>query len=156
MGLDGRILEIGCFDGAASFQLARLGARHVTGSDLARYYVTQRAGDPNAGDVAAQQVALAELRERARAIAGAVRGRVDFVEDDITSSALEPASFDGIVSFEVLEHLLRPTEAFVSMRELLKPGGVGYHDYNPFFSRIGGHSLCTLDFPWGHARIRRW
>ena len=39
------------------------------------------------------------------------------------------------------------------MHRLLKPGGVGYHDYNPFFSLIGGHSLCTLDFPWGHARL---
>ncbi len=39
------------------------------------------------------------------------------------------------------------------MAGLLKPGGVMYHDYNPFFSAKGGHSLCTLDFPWGHARI---
>lgn len=151
--LDGRILEIGCYDGAAAFQLARLGARHVTGSDLARYYVTQRAGEPDARAIDAQQVALAELRTRARALAGVGIDRVDFVEDDITSSTLEPASLDGIVSFEVLEHLLRPAEAFASMRRLLNPGGVGYHDYNPFFSRIGGHSLCTLDFPWGHARL---
>ena len=28
-----------------------------------------------------------------------------------------------------------------------------YHDYNPFFAANGGHSLCTLDFPWGHARL---
>ena len=39
------------------------------------------------------------------------------------------------------------------MRGLLRPGGVIYHDYNPFFSLNGGHSLCTLDFPWGHARL---
>ena len=39
------------------------------------------------------------------------------------------------------------------MRGLLRPGGVAYHDYNPFFSLNGGHSLCTLDFPWGHARL---
>jgi hypothetical protein len=39
------------------------------------------------------------------------------------------------------------------MARLLKPGGTAYHVYNPFFSVIGGHSLCTLDFPWGHARL---
>ena len=39
------------------------------------------------------------------------------------------------------------------MRGLLRPGRVAYHDYNPFFSLNGGHSLCTLDFPWGHARL---
>jgi hypothetical protein len=39
------------------------------------------------------------------------------------------------------------------MARLLRPGGLMYHDYNPFFSSIGGHSLATLDFPWGHARL---
>ena len=39
------------------------------------------------------------------------------------------------------------------MRRLLRPGGIAYHDYNPFFSLIGGHSLCMLDFAWGHARL---
>jgi hypothetical protein len=39
------------------------------------------------------------------------------------------------------------------MARLLRPGGILYHDYNPFFSSIGGHSLCTLDFPWGHVRL---
>ncbi len=39
------------------------------------------------------------------------------------------------------------------MHRLLKPGGICFHEYNPFFSIDGGHSLCTLDFLWGHARL---
>jgi hypothetical protein len=39
------------------------------------------------------------------------------------------------------------------MARLLRPGGVVYHDYNPFFAENGGHSLVTLDLPWGHARL---
>ena len=151
--LDGRILEIGCYDGGAAFQFVLAGATEVVGSDLARYYVVQRPGEPTAEDVAAQEVALAVLRERARLVAGVGQGQVTFVEDDITASRLEPASFDAIVSFEVLEHIARPDAAFAAMARLLKPGGVVYHDYNPFFSVNGGHSLCTLDFPWGHARL---
>ncbi|MGB0178095.1 MAG: hypothetical protein ACPF9D_13080, partial [Owenweeksia sp.] len=27
------------------------------------------------------------------------------------------------------------------------------HEYNPFFCLNGGHSLCTLDFLWGHVRL---
>ena len=77
--LGGRILEIGCYDGATAFQLAlRLGA-DVVGSDLARYYVVQRPGRPSDEAVEHQQVALVELRERARrrrrrARQGEVRG----------------------------------------------------------------------------------
>ena len=120
---------------------------------MARYYVVQRPGEPDDAEIARQADFLATVRERARVVAGTPLGAVRFVEDDIVSSALEPESFDAVVSFEVLEHLRRPAAAFAAMRGLLRPGGVGYHDYNPFFSLIGGHSLCTLDFPWGHARL---
>ncbi len=151
--LTGRILEIGCYDGAVAFQLAGRPGTSVVASDLARYYVVQRPGDPADDELDAQQAALASLRERARLAAGAPPRAVEFIEDDITASGLEPASFDAIVSFEVLEHLGRPKAAFAAMHRLLRPGGIGYHDYNPFFSLIGGHSLCTLDFAWGHARL---
>lgn len=150
--LGGRILEIGCYDGAAAFQLARGGAT-VVASDVARYYVIQRPSEPADGDVVRQQQALAELRERARVIAGARVGAVEFIEDDITASTLAPGTFDAVVSFEVLEHVNSAGATFAAMHRLLKPGGISFHDYNPFFSLIGGHSLCTLDFPWGHVRL---
>ena len=152
--LTGRILEIGCYDGSAAFAMAAESGADVVGSDLARYYLYQRPGDvPSADDIERQQGVLAELRERARIVAGIQPGRVSFVEDDITGSTLEPGTFDVIVSFEVLEHLLDPGAGFAAMARLLKPGGVMYHDYNPFFAVNGGHSLVTLDFPWGHVRL---
>jgi SAM-dependent methyltransferase len=151
--LQGRILEVGCYDGATAYQLARKPGTQLVASDLARYYLTQQPGAPSDAEVSRQQTLLAEIRERARIVAGAAAGTVDFVEDDITESALGSASFDAIVSFEVLEHVQRPAAAFAGMARLLRPGGILYHDYNPFFSANGGHSLCTLDFPWGHARL---
>jgi SAM-dependent methyltransferase len=152
-GIGGRILEIGCYDGSAAFELSRRPGTQVVASDLARYYVVQRPGQPEDEAVAAEEVALAVLRERARAVARVPAAAVRFVEDDITASSLEPESFDLIVSFEVLEHVQRPRDALAAMTRLLRPGGVMYHDYNPFFSAIGGHSLATLDLPWGHARL---
>lgn len=150
--LTGRILEIGCYDGAVAFQLARDHGTEMIASDLARYYVTQRPGEP-ADDFEGEQARLATIRERAAHVARVDGARVAFVEDDITASVLEPGSLDAIVSFEVLEHVSSPVQAFAAMARLLRPGGVMYHDYNPFFSLIGGHSLATLDVPWGHARF---
>jgi SAM-dependent methyltransferase len=151
--LTGRVLEIGCYDGAVAFEIARRAGTMVLASDLARYYVVQRPGRPDDAAVAAQQTTLATLRERAREVAGAAPGTVEFIEDDITTSSLEPAGYDLIASFEVLEHVQRPAAAFAAMARLLRPGGLLYHDYNPFFSVNGGHSLVTLDVPWGQARL---
>ena len=151
--LTGRLLEIGCYDGAVAYQLARNAKVQVVASDLARYYVVQQTGQPGSGDLQTAHTTLSARRERARVAAGIETGVVQFVEDDITVSSLEPMSFDAIVSFEVLEHVASPGAALAAMARLLVPGGVAYHDYNPFFSNIGGHSLCTLDMPWGHARL---
>jgi SAM-dependent methyltransferase len=151
--LSGRVLEIGCYDGAVAYEIARRPGTHVVASDLARYYVVQRPAEPSDTAVEAQQVALASLRERAGTVAGAAPGTVDFIEDDITAPRLEPGSFDLIASFEVLEHVQQPAAAVASMARLMRPGGLMYHDYNPFFSSNGGHSLVTLDLPWGHARL---
>lgn len=53
----------------------------------------------------------------------------------------------------MLEHLNDPLKAFSNITKLLKPGGISIHQYNPFFCLNGGHSLCTLDFLFGHARL---
>jgi SAM-dependent methyltransferase len=156
--LAGRLLEVGCYDGSIAFQFAREPETTVVASDLARYYLVQEPGASVSDDLGRQQGVLARLRERARRASGAAQGpaegSVEFVEDDITATNLEPGTFDAILSFEVVEHLADPPAAFASIARLLKPGGVVYMEYNPFFSANGGHSLCTLDLPWGHARLQ--
>ena len=78
---------------------------------------------------------------------------VSFVADDISASAFEDASFDIVCSWRTLEHLIKPRESFAQMHRVLRPGGFMFHEYNPFFCVEGGHSLVTLDFPWGHVRL---
>jgi 2-polyprenyl-3-methyl-5-hydroxy-6-metoxy-1,4-benzoquinol methylase len=157
--IGGRVLEVGCHDGAVAWQLSRIPGAEVVASDMARYYVVQ--SEPKAGGetadpaaaIAVEQQRLADLRGLARTAAGANVGAVEFVEDDITASVLEPASLDAVVSFEVIEHVADPPAAFAAIARLLRPGGITYHDYNPFFAINGGHSLGTLDLPWGQVRL---
>jgi SAM-dependent methyltransferase len=76
-------------------------------------------------------------------------------QDDIAASTQADASFDLVCSWRTLEHLADPRAAFAEMYRLLRPGGLAYHEYNPFFGLDGGHSLVTLDIPWGHVRFDR-
>ncbi|MDA8171762.1 MAG: class I SAM-dependent methyltransferase [Nitrospiraceae bacterium] len=146
-------LEIGCDDGSKSFSLAAQGAAHVTGSDIAGYYVH---GVEDAPDSAQKKLNyLEELRNViGAAYDDSAAGRVRFVEDDITESGLPSSSFDFICSWEVLEHVREPARLFAQIGRLLRPGGIAFHEYNPFFSINGGHSWCTLDFLWGHVLLR--
>ncbi len=58
-----------------------------------------------------------------------------------------------MVRWQTLEHITKPQKAFENIFRSLRPDGIGFHVYNPYFCIDGGHSLCTLDFPYGHARL---
>lgn len=149
------VVEIGAYGGATAFALARAGADRVIGTDIAAYYIRQTPGEMVSKEsVSEKNLELTQQRDAFRlGVSPEAGDRVSFLEDDICSSSLETESADVIVSWEVLEHLKHPARAFEQMFRILKPGGIAFHEYNPFFSQDGGHSLCTLDFPWGHARL---
>ena len=149
------VVEVGASDGAAAYALAEAGAAEVIGTDIAAYYIHQTPGGVVSEGAVRRKNDELEARRGAYAatLDAEVSARVSFVEDDVCTSDLPGASADAILSWEVLEHLTRPLEAFRRMFHVLKPGGVAFHEYNPFLALDGGHSLCVLDIPWGHARL---
>ena len=151
------VLEIGCYDGVHGRHLSASSGSRVVSSDISAYYIRQRQDeDLNDQSRMKQQSSLDGLRARcATWLDENLEGGepVEFVEDNISESTLPDDRFDAIFSWEVLEHVADPGAAFQQMHRILRPGGVCYHDYNPFFSFNGGHSLATLDFHWGHARL---
>jgi len=149
------VLEVGAHDGATAYALAQAGARSVLATDVAAYYITQtRNGVVRDDAVAEKNAELARMRDAYRtSVDERTAQRVAFQEDDICSSSLQSDSVDAVMSLEVLEHLMRPEDAFREIARILRPGGFAFHEYNPYFALNGGHSLCTLDFPWGHARL---
>lgn len=149
-----RVLDVGCGDGAEALLLGRCGAGEVVATNHGELHKDGEAGDARTGRCReAMERALSASPRQLLDGAAARAAPVTFIEDDISASGLESGSFDVVCSWETLEHLTRPAEAFAEMYRLLRPGGWCYHEYNPFFCIEGGHSLCTLDFPWGHVRL---
>ncbi len=146
-----RILEVGCSTGATSYALSERGAAEVIGTEFSGYKISSLDNkEILSDDLINVNKTLGEIRKL-------VKNRfneslkVRFIDDDICNSKLKAGYFDIICSWDVLEHLQDPIKAFINIRRLLKDWGVAIHEYNPFFSLIGGHSACTIDFPWGHA-----
>ena len=147
------ILEIGCNTGATSFALAQKGAVKVVGTEFSGYKVSSI--KKNGVTKESLQEIADDLKNARETLSGLFTNyaKVEFADDDICNSKLEQNRFDLICSWDVLEHLHNTTDAFSSMRKLLSPGGIMIHEYNPYFCLNGGHSMCTLDFPWGHTRL---
>jgi SAM-dependent methyltransferase len=133
-----RVLDVGCGDGAEALLLGRCGVAEIVATNHGDLLLDRAAG-----------ISPQEFLDRA----APQPSPITFIEDDISDSALESESFDVVCSWETLEHLTAPAEALGEMHRLLRPGGWCFHEYNPFFCIEGGHSLCTLDFPWGHVRL---
>jgi ubiquinone/menaquinone biosynthesis C-methylase UbiE len=62
-------------------------------------------------------------------------------------------TFDMIFSTQTIEHIGDLKSAFNEMNRILKPGGIMYHSYDPYYHPMGGHSFGILDCPWGHVRL---
>jgi len=134
-----RVLVVGASEGGEVACLIRRGARSVVGTDY--------------GDVFEGDGRIGARRERVMRTLGEHAARATFEIDDIAGSQLETGSFDLVLSWQTLEHVADPAGAMREMARLLPPGGLAFHEYNPFFAIDGGHSLCTLEAPWGHARV---
>ncbi len=151
-GIDNKtVLEIGCHSGAASYSLAEKGAKEVVGSEFSGYKIDSVGEEKKIDEVNEE---LKEYRNRVSSFFKK-SNNVRFVDDDICNSSFPSNYFDIICSWDVLEHLSNPETAFQNISRILKPGGIVIQEYNPFFSLNGGHSLCTLDFLWGHIRLNQ-
>jgi SAM-dependent methyltransferase len=143
------VLEIGCHNGMKTYCLGLEDCELVTGSDVSFYYEGQT-NDVNSYLNQLRQKTIDLFQEKEKNV---IKKKVKFLEDDISKTSISANTYDIIASWETLEHIIDIDAAFKNMHRILKPNGITFHQYNPFFSLNGGHSLCTLDFLWGHCRL---
>jgi SAM-dependent methyltransferase len=133
-------LEVGCGIGYTVSAMAKFGVRDPVGID-------NRAADHRW--VYERPAVLARL-----GFDDSTNPAVQIIPGDIEHMPFDDNRFDLISSTSVLEHVHNLRGAFAEMARVLKPGGLMVHSIDPYFSPKGGHASCTLDFPWGHARLR--
>lgn len=94
-------LDIGSANGALAIELAKDGAKHVYGIDLAEQFVKQ---------------------SKAQAQKQGIKN-VTFKQADAKDLPFKDNTFDFITCTEVLEHVPDFREAIIELRRVLKPGG---------------------------------
>jgi len=155
------ILEVGCNEGARCFLMAKYEDTFVHGIDVDEYTVEQspdlNVWNPKSIEFVHKQFDRVR-KELASCFPDFIRGKVSFETADICKFKPQPllsrCKFDIVISWDTIEHIIDLPTAFKRMADCLDSGGISYHEYNPFFSLNGGHSLCTLDFAYGHCRLK--
>lgn len=152
---DSVVMDIGCYAGIQCYGAAEIGAKFAKGIDIPEYFTIQTTGksDESKNDIQEHSNLYHQKRlEAAQASPPEISNKVEF-EDLSVHDLKENNVYDIIFSWETLEHIIDNNLGFKNIYNALKPGGISLHTYNPFFSLSGGHSLCTTDAPWGHARM---
>ncbi len=144
---NGQTLVIGASHGEECLWLANeLGDQcgQITGTNLTEL-------DPLVGGILDAFSKLLDNPEHAAHCASQVK----LSRDDIAISSLPDKHFTRVFSWQTFEHVMDPLAGFQNLSRVLQPGGVGFIEYNPFFSVDGAHWPATIDIPWAHARMEQ-
>jgi SAM-dependent methyltransferase len=135
-----KLLEVGCGNGYLTYGLGVLDVGEVFGVDIEFPLYTS---------ICEQPTVLNWFVKKNRNVLNNVHIEIN----DCHELKYADDEFDIVHSHSVLEHISDLQKAFMEIHRVLKPGGIAYHTFDPWFSPQGGHSLCTLDFPWGQVRL---
>jgi SAM-dependent methyltransferase len=126
-----RILDVGCGPGESTLFLERAFTADAVGLELEQHPV-----------------------DFARALAAANQSRASFFRASARFLPFGPASFDLVVSFEMIEHLPLWREFFGEARRVLRPGG---HFLVTTPNSLGVHSLLKTAYAWvrGFGKLNR-
>lgn len=121
------VMDLGCGAGGFAVALAERGAHLVLGCDF---------GVPD--------MVLASRHVSASG------QRVAFFAQDAARMGLPDRSVDAIITIATFEHMPDPAAALAESHRVLKPGGIFFASFEPYYGPGGGHVFDFIGLPWAH------
>ncbi len=130
---DKHVLDFGCGAGGLSLFLLEQRPKRIIGVDLDDSYL---------------QVGRRDLGR----MGGPPQGvEVEFRVGDTRGIPVEDHSFDTLIAFDCMEHIMEPEPILDEWRRVLRPGGRVMIEWVPFKSPWGPHMEALVPIPWAHV-----
>lgn len=125
------VIDFGSGKGNLTFYLADKRPRRIVGVEL---------HGPSAQECAAQ----------AKAATFPEGTTVEFFEGSTDGIPVEDQSFDTLLAFDVIEHVMEPEPILAEWRRVLRPGGKVLLEWCPYRSPWAPHMEAMIPIPWAH------
>jgi SAM-dependent methyltransferase len=126
------VIDFGCGSGDLSIYLARFDPKRIAGVELEAWQI--------------------ELCERRLAQArGPNLDRIRFLRGSSEGLPFEDRSFDTLLAFDCVEHIMEPEEILREWHRVLRPGGKALIWWSPYRGPYGPHMEGIIPVPWAHV-----
>ena len=125
------VLDFGCGFGTLSFYLLRYAPKRIAGVELDDWL-------------------LARANERWATLPPEDQARLEFRQGRAEGVPFPEQSFDTVVAFDVMEHVMQPETIVAEWYRLLRPGGKVLAWWSPFRGPYGPHMESLVPIPWAH------
>ena len=127
------VLDFGCGDGPLSFFLAKeKRPQRILGVDI------------NASGIERARASLAKSGVNESV-------DIDFVLGETDQLPVPDESFDTLVAFDCLEHVMSPASILNDWYRVLRPGGRCLIEWFPYKGPWGPHMAALIPIPWAHV-----
>ena len=123
------VLDFGAGFGGLALYLLGKDPKSIVGVDLAAY-------------------AMEQANERKKSVPHGERAR--FLASTVDRIPVEDASFDTILAFDCVEHIMQPEPILREWKRVLRPGGKVLIWWSPFLGPYGPHMEAVVPIPWAH------
>ena len=124
---DKTVLDVGCGAAGKTLYYASCGVKKIYGIDIVPKYKEE-------------SLALALDKK--------LIDRFEFILADVSKLPFEDGTFDTIVMNDAMEHLSKPVEVLNECHRVLKPKGILYINFPPYYHPYGAHLSDLIGIPW--------
>lgn len=125
------VLDFGCGDGQLSFFLASKGPMKISGVDI-------------------NESAIKRAKKTLESFDVPEGCEINFQIGSVSGLPFPDLSFDTIVAFDCMEHVMSPGSILKDWQRVLCPGGRCLIEWYPYKGPWGPHMEALIPIPWSH------